>query len=147
MGKDESRPKWNLAYVGDQFVIEWYVDLRGESDPLDYFEELKEGDQNKAMFLFQRMGESGKILDKTKFRNEGDGIFAFKPQPHRFLCFFMSGRRIVVTNAFWKKGDKLPKAEKQRALDRRAEYNQMTTDELNRRINDEHSGQKEKKRS
>jgi len=30
----------------------------------------------------------GKIFDITKFRNEGDGIYAFKPQPDRFLSFF-----------------------------------------------------------
>lgn len=49
------------------------------------------------------MGEQGKIFDETKFRNEGDKIYAFKPQPDRYLCFFFQGKKIIVTNAFIKK--------------------------------------------
>ncbi len=52
------------------------------------------------------MGEIGKISDIKKFRNEGDKVYAFKPQPHRFLSFFVQGKKIIVTNAFWKKQDK-----------------------------------------
>jgi transcriptional regulator with XRE-family HTH domain len=62
------------------------------------------------------MGDTGRIRDESKFRNEGDKIYAFKPQPHRFLSFFVEGKKIIVTNAFWKKQDKLPKGEKERAL-------------------------------
>lgn len=62
------------------------------------------------------MGDQGKIFDQTKFRNEEDGIFAFKPQPDRYLCFFVKGKKIIVTNAFIKKTDKLPKGEKEQAL-------------------------------
>jgi len=39
--------------------------------------------------LFKRIGDFGKISDKTKFRNEKDGIYAFKPQPDRLLSFFL----------------------------------------------------------
>ncbi len=53
--------------------------------------------------LFKRMGDFGIINDKTKFRNEGDKIYAFKSQPNRFLSFFIEGRKIIVTNAFKKK--------------------------------------------
>ena len=44
------------------------------------------------------MGDLGKILDITKFRNEGDGIYAFKPQPDRYLSFFTDNKKIIVTN-------------------------------------------------
>jgi hypothetical protein len=70
------------------------------------------------------MGDIGKIRNETKFRNEGDKIFAFKPQPHRFLSFFVEGRKIIVTNAFWKKQDKLPPSEKDRALNCMNSYKQ-----------------------
>lgn len=59
------------------------------------------------------MGEQGKFFDKTKFNYEGDGIYAFKPQPDRYLCFFFKGKKIVVTNAFCKKTQKLPMNEKE----------------------------------
>ena len=62
------------------------------------------------------MGDQGKIFDETKFRNEGDKIYAFKPQPDRYLCFFFRGKKIIVTNAFMKKTQKLPQSEKDLAL-------------------------------
>jgi hypothetical protein len=68
------------------------------------------------------MGEIGQIRNKTMFRNEGDKIYAFKFQPHGFLCFFFSGQKIIVTNGFLKKQQKLPKPEKERALRMRENY-------------------------
>jgi hypothetical protein len=54
--------------------------------------------------LFKRIGDFGKISDITKFRNEGEKKFAFKPQQDRFLSFFFVGKKIIVTNGFRKKG-------------------------------------------
>ena len=68
------------------------------------------------------MGDFGKIYDTTKFRNEGDGIYAFKPQPDRYLSFFTDGREVIVTNGFKKKTDKLPKNEKELAMKHRRDY-------------------------
>lgn len=68
------------------------------------------------------MGDFGKIMDKTKFRSEGEGIYAFKPQPDRYLAFFKKGSKIIVTNAYRKSGDKMPKDEKLLALKNRADY-------------------------
>lgn len=65
---------------------------------------------------------TGKILNITKFRYEGDSIYAFKPKPDRFLCFFFSGKKIIITNAFEKKQDKLSTTEKKRALIHQADY-------------------------
>jgi len=65
--------------------------------------------------LFKRIGDFGRISDITKLRNEGDKIFAFKPQPDRFLSFFYTGKKIIVTNVFQKKSQKLPEEEKERA--------------------------------
>ena len=58
------------------------------------------------------MGEQDKIFDETKFRNEGDGVYAFKPQPDHYLCFFFKDKKIIITNAFIKKMPKLPQREK-----------------------------------
>ena len=66
---------------------------------------------------------------QTKFNFEGDGIFAFKPIPHRFLCFFVKGKKVIITNAFIKKSDKMPKSEKERALKRKEDYETRTKKE------------------
>lgn len=115
-----------VAYSGQFFVIEWYYDSNCKSDVFEYFKNLDEGQQRKAMMLFKRMGDFGKILDKTKFRNESDKIYAFKPQPDRFLSFFCIGKKIILTNAFCKKTDKLPKEEKEKAENRMNDYLKRT---------------------
>jgi hypothetical protein len=113
--KKQPEREW-IAYEGPAFTIEWYWDAQGRSPPLDYFESLLETQQDRLLMLLKRMGDFGRIFDKTKFRNEGEHIFAFKPKPDRFLCFFAAGRKIIITNGFVKKSDKLPPGEKDRAL-------------------------------
>ena len=68
------------------------------------------------------MADFGKIFDKTKFRNEGGQIYAFKPQPDRFLCFFYIGKKRIITNAFEKKTNKLPLQENQKSLQYKQNY-------------------------
>ncbi len=111
-----------IAYEGPCFTIEWYVGNNGKSRALEYFQGLSYTRQDKTLYLFKRMGDSGKINNRTQFRYEGDEIFAFKPQPDRFLCFFVKGRKIIITNAFIKKSDLLPRAEKRNALKLREDY-------------------------
>lgn len=110
------------AYEGEQFSIEWYYSTKGESQAREYYLSLDASDRIKVLKLFKMMGDIGKIRDETKFRSEGDKIYAFKPQPHRFLSFFVEGKKIIVTNAFWKKQDKLPLGEKDRALNHMKSY-------------------------
>jgi len=111
-----------VAYKGVKFTIEWYFDEKEKSDVLHYFNGLTEALQVKTLALFKRFAEVGEIKDRTKFNFEGDALYAFKPLPHRFLCFFVKGKKVIITNAFLKKTDKLPKNEKERALKRREDY-------------------------
>ena len=101
-----------VIYTGSKFTLEWYYDKEGKSVVYDYFRESPEELQDKFLILVKKMGDFGKIYDITKFRNEGDGIYAFKPQPDRYLSFFADGKKIIVTNGFKKKTDKLPKKKK-----------------------------------
>ena len=111
------------AYYGNTFTIEWYYSDDEKSQALEYFNGLSINTQDSLLMLFKRMGDCGKIFDKTKFNNEGDGIFAFKPKPERFLCFFVSGKKIIITNAFRKKTQKISKGEKDRAIKLKKDYN------------------------
>lgn len=111
-----------IAYHGEAFTIEWFLDEKGESEPLDFFETLSNVQKRKILMLFKRIGDFGRISDITKFRNEGDKIFAFKSHPERFLSFFYTGKKIVVTNGFRKKTQKLPTQEKNLALKRMVNY-------------------------
>jgi phage-related protein len=111
-----------IAYEGNFYTIEWYVDESGKSQALDYLMELNPEMQKKVFYLIKRIGDNGKINDITKFRNEGDNIYAFKPQPDRFLSFFVKDKTIIITNAFRKKTDKLPENEKTKALKYKDNY-------------------------
>ena len=111
-----------VAYKGSKFTIEWYYSQKGESQALDFFNDLSATEQQKFFHLVKRMGDFGFISDKTKFRNEDDGIYAFKPQPNRFLSFFYEGGKIIITNAFVKKSQKLKKQDKDIAISARNDY-------------------------
>ena len=114
--------KSHIVYEGSKFTIEWYFDQNKKSIAKEFFSKEIEEIQNKFLVLVKRMGDFGKIFDKTKFRHENDGIYAFKPQPDRYLSFFTDGKRIIITNGFKKKTDKLPKNEKKIALNYRKDY-------------------------
>lgn len=116
------KDKEYTVYEGSAFTVEWYYDFAGKSQAFDYYQELDRQQRIELLKLVQLIGDTGKILNKQKFRNEGDKIFAFKPKPERFLCFFHKDGKIVITNAFSKKQDKLPKTEKDRALRLMADY-------------------------
>lgn len=113
-----------IAYSGSAFTIEWYHDVRGQSQALEYYNQLTPLERISLLKLLKKMGDFGTIKDKTKFRNEGDKLYAFKPQPDRFLCFFFKGRKIIITNAFRKKRQKLPEQEKERAMNYKQDYEQ-----------------------
>ena len=74
-------------YIGQCFTLEWYYDIKGFSQAYKYFLSITKEQRRKFLVLAKRMGDFGKISDKTKFRCEQDKIFEFKPQPNRYLCF------------------------------------------------------------
>jgi len=111
-----------IIYKGSKFILEWYYNKDGISVSHEFYQNATEELQRKFLVLARRLGDSGKIFDKTKFRHEADGIYAFKPQPDRYLSFFTDGKKIIVTNGFRKKTDKLPKTEKDLAMKYRQDY-------------------------
>lgn len=111
-----------IAYLGEQFTIEWYFDARGKSPALDFFEALAQDQKEKLLYLFYTLADTGKIRNETKFRSEGNQIYAFKPMPDRFLCFFYKNAKVIITNAYTKKADKMPLREKQKALTAKTDY-------------------------
>jgi hypothetical protein len=111
-----------IAYRGIVYTIEWYYDERGRSQPYKYYIDLSDMQKRKVLLLFKRIGDFGQINDITKFRYEGNDIFAFKPKPDRFLSFFVKGSKIIVACGFYKNTQKLPQEEKERAIRCRNDY-------------------------
>jgi len=111
-----------VIYVGVHFTVEWYYEENGYSQAYEYFLTTSDVQKRKFLVLVKRIADFGKIFDITKFRSEGDNIFAFKPQSNRYLSFFVVGKKIIITNGFCKKTDKLPDSEKELALRYRNNY-------------------------
>ncbi len=100
-----------VIYEGECFAILWGVASNGSCQARDYYQGLGVTDRAKAVALFKRMADVGRIYDTTKFRQETKKLYVFKPQPHRFFCFFVKRRRIVIVSAYQKQGDKAPQQE------------------------------------
>ena len=111
-----------IVYEGNKFTLEWYFDNRGKSNVLTYFKKLSFERKEKLLYLFRLFGNMGEIFNKEKFRNEGNKIYALKASRDRFLCFFFDGAKVIITNAYEKKSEKMPLKEKQKALRYRASY-------------------------
>jgi hypothetical protein len=69
-----------ILYYGSVFTIEWYYDDKGTSLAREFFLALNDDRKAALLALVKRLGDAGQIRDITKFRNEGDKIFAFKPR-------------------------------------------------------------------
>jgi phage-related protein len=111
-----------VLWRGSEFVIEWYYKENGKSPGLEYFLSMPLDRRKKLVRLASTMAEVGSIMNNELFRHEGDQIYAFKPQPYRFLCFFFLGGKVIITNGFEKKSQKLPSEEKDRALRHKSDY-------------------------
>ena len=72
-----------VIYVGECFTVEWYYEESGYSQAYEYFLTTSDIQKRKFLILVKRIADFGKIFDVTKFRNEGDNIYAFKPQSDR----------------------------------------------------------------
>ena len=81
-----------VIYSGLKFSLEWYFDKNGKSVAYEFFCESTEDLQDKFFVLIKKMGDFGRIYDIKKFRNEGDGIYAFKPKTDRYLSFFTDNK-------------------------------------------------------
>ncbi|MFA5998589.1 MAG: type II toxin-antitoxin system RelE/ParE family toxin [Candidatus Babeliales bacterium] len=104
-----------IIYIGPEFTVEWYFNDQGKSSALKYYDQLTLARRKQFMKLVKLMANQGEIQNTEKFNNEHDGIYAFKPKPDRFFCFFFTGSKIIITNAYEKKSDKMSLPDKAKA--------------------------------
>lgn len=114
-----------VAYRGRSFSV-YDVDLsddpaRPERPAKAFVDSLPALSQHSMVRVIREHGDFGPLGNKQRSREEGDEIYAFKNRyGARVLWFYLPGRRTVLTHGFLKKGDKLPREEKDRALTIRA---------------------------
>lgn len=117
-------PEDYVLYQGEKFQIEFYYTDRGELPAKEYFDSLDVRVKVKLLALVKYIAENGRIFDDRKFRiiDKNTRIYEFKPMVERFFNFFSDGRRIIITNAYRKKGQKVDGRELARAVDLKNDY-------------------------
>lgn len=100
-----------LYYEGKTFMVEWYYTQDGKLPGLQYYQSMREGEQERLDYMVKYMADSpiGTTLPKVMYRVEDkkNKIYAFKPAEHRFFNFTTQGRRIIITNAYRKHSQKM----------------------------------------
>ena len=110
------------AYEDENLTIEWSYKENSDSSVQEYFEELTLMEQKQLVTSFMIFGTTGRLYNTEKFRYEGDRIFVFKVYQYRFFCFLAQSKKIIITNAYRKKEQKISKVEKAKAVRARALY-------------------------
>lgn len=113
-----------VFYQGEKFQVEFYFNEKGELPAKEYFDAADRQVKIKLLALAKYMAEVGRLFDETKFRvvDKQEKIYEFKPMDERFFNFFYEGRKIIITNAYRKKGQKVDKRELDRAIALKKDY-------------------------
>lgn len=113
-----------IFYQGERFQIEFYFTETGKIPAKEYLEDTSLDVKVKLAALVKYIGEHGKIFDITKFRlvDSKEKIFEFKPLQYRFFNFFYEGGRIIITNGYMKKSQKVDRKELQKARNIKKDY-------------------------
>lgn len=106
-----------VAYQGAIFAIAFAREQNGGCPGCDFFDGLSPLDKAKLMALFQIAGDHGKFYNPEKFGDLGDGLYEFKSFQIRMPFAYAKNERrlILITHGFFKKKDKTPKEEIERA--------------------------------
>ncbi|MGE0267344.1 MAG: type II toxin-antitoxin system RelE/ParE family toxin [Candidatus Omnitrophota bacterium] len=121
-----SRPKPEdyILYTGEKFQVEFYFTEKGELPAKEYFDSSEYQVKIKLLALVKYMAEYAKLFDESKFRlvDPKEKIYEFKPKDERFFNFFCADHRIIITNAYRKKGRKVNPGELRKAIRFKKDY-------------------------
>ena len=108
------------------WTVEFYETGTGEVPSLCFIKALEVKLRAKVFRDLELLEERGNELRLPYSCHLDDGIFELRTIQStnvvRNLYFFISGKRIVVTHGFYKKTQKTPSAEIQKAKEYRADY-------------------------
>lgn len=105
-----------LIYQGKYLTAEFYKDIKDKIPALDYYNTLTKKERAEFFALLRRLTDRpyGEFLPETKYRAEDkeNSIYALKFSKNRYLNFTTTHKKIIITNGFRKKIQKLGKREK-----------------------------------
>ena len=108
------------------YIIEHYETENGKCPIEDFLDSLEPKMKAKMLHIIELLERNGPMLRGIHSEHLGDGIFQLRAQQGsnitRVLYFFVSGRKIVLTNGFVKKEQKTPRSEIELAKKYREDY-------------------------
>lgn len=118
-----------IFHEGEKYQVEFYFTGKGEMPAMEYFDSSDEKVRRKLVALVMWMAQEGRIFDKTLYRivSWKDKIYEFKPYKDRYFNF--SDRRIIITNAYRKKTQKVDKKELSKAINIKKDYTRRVKEE------------------
>jgi phage-related protein len=103
-------------------IVAYARRLNGNRPAKDYIENLQRQDQATLARSFKQLADTGRIINKERFRKLRGKIWEFKVHPGiRVLCF-QQGKSWLLTHGFKKQSGKTPPKEIERAEDIRNEH-------------------------
>ncbi len=113
-----------IFYQGKKFQVEFYFTENNKIPAKEYLEKTSLQVKLKLAALVKYISESGQIFDKGKFRlvDSKNKIYEFKPLNHRFFNFFFKEGKIVITNAYIKKTQKVDRKELNKSQKMKKDY-------------------------
>ena len=113
-----------IFYAGEKFQIEFYFTEKEELPAKEYFDSSEHQVKVKLLALVTYIADNGRLFDETKFRlvDKKEKVYEFKPKEERFFNFFYEGKKIIITNAYRKKGQKVDPRELIRAINLKKDY-------------------------
>jgi len=113
------------------FTVEFYENANGESDVLQFLEELRSKmSSNKdariqykqATYHIQLLQENGTRLPDSITKYLEDGIWELRPGNNRIFYFFFENDTFILLHQFRKKTKKTPRRELEKAKAERDDY-------------------------
>ena len=110
----------------ENFSVEFYEMASGECPAKEFIKTQGAKMRAKIYRVMSLLKSEGINLRMPHSEHLDDGIFQLRAQVGsditRVLYFFVIGRKIIVTNGFVKKTDKVPPNEKKKAIRYRSDY-------------------------
>ncbi len=114
----------HIFYRGTKFQVEFYLNAKGKMPSKEQVEKLPSLIKVKLAALVRLIAEEGQIYDEHKFRiiSRKERIYEFKPMQYRFFNFFFDSRKIIITNGYRKRSQKVDRKELNRAIKMKRDY-------------------------
>lgn len=114
-----------IFYQGGKFQVEFYFNEKGEMPAKEFLEGISSEKVVVKLAAFVKLiADEGMLYDEQKFRivDRKEKIYEFKPGGYRFFNFFYTGGKIIITNGYAKKSQKVDRKALKQAIRLKKDY-------------------------